>query len=755
MSPSTSKIVWYQLTFPGSLDASGAVAFVRSLAARGRAGWISPTRPLVFELRANRRGARFMVGLPQAEATRLRAAMESWLPGLAVVLDPPGDGVTDRGDLAVELRLRSQRRPLRSELHPEVARGLLGSLAGLRGDEQVVVQWTVGGWLPRSPLPPVSEQSQPRTVWNFFDWGTPRLNAEETSQARKKQTEQLFACVGRVAVRAASPQRRRSIVSRVVGAYQVLRVSGAGLSRRSLPSGCVQRRMAKALVNQIDPPSVLRADELVAVLGWPVGLPEDATLPGVELSQARLLRPDRLVLRAEGLKGQRVVAQSGYPSMPGNLVLDLRSAMRHLHVIGPTGVGKSTLLAHLIAQDIEAGVGVVVVDPKGDLVDDTVTRLSREALARVVVLDPSDEAPVGLNPLSNVDGVGGNGVAVDGVLGVLHSLWASSWGPRLHDVLHAGLLTLSYEPGHSLVELPLLLTHPSFRRPMVAAARQRDPLGLGGFWDWYDNLSVEAAAQVLGPVMNKLRAFLLRPDLRAVLGQPQPRFDLRSVFTHRAGGQRALLVRLPKGELGGEAAALLGSLVVHQVWQATLARTGIPARARRPVVVYLDEFQEVLRLQLDLGDALAQARGLGVGLVLAHQHLGQLGPDLRAGVLANAGSRVPFRLDHEDASVIAKRSGGRLKPVDFTSLPAFDAYADLVAEDAARGFASARTRPLGRTVRALDSVRRSNRRAWGTPRAETEAHLRALLDQPSKDPSGATGGDGEQFGVVPPAGGPS
>ena len=77
-------------------------------------------------------------------------------------------------------------------------------------------------------------------------------------------------------------------------------------------------------------------------------------------------------------------------------------------------------------------------------------------------------------------------------------------------------------------------------------------------------------------VMNKLRAFILRPDLRAVLGQSQPRFSLQHVFTER----RSLLVRLPKGELGGEAAALLGSLVVQQVWQATLARSAVPARSR-------------------------------------------------------------------------------------------------------------------------------------------------------------------------------
>ena len=85
--------------------------------------------------------------------------------------------------------------------------------------------------------------------------------------------------------------------------------------------------------------------------------------------------------------------------------------------------------------------------------------------------------------------------------------------------------------------------------------------------------------------------------------------------------------------------------------------------------VYVDEFQDYLRLPLDFADALAQARGLGVGFVLAHQYLHQLDAGMRAALLANAQSRIAFRLGAEDARVMA--AGNRPAAEDFEGLGAF------------------------------------------------------------------------------------
>lgn len=65
---------------------------------------------------------------------------------------------------------------------------------------------------------------------------------------------------------------------------------------------------------------------------------------------------------------------------------------QYLHVIGATGSGKSTLLGNMILADAEAGRGIVLIDPKGDLVTDVLSRLPRSAADRVVIFDADSKS---------------------------------------------------------------------------------------------------------------------------------------------------------------------------------------------------------------------------------------------------------------------------------------------------------------------------------------------------------------------------
>jgi hypothetical protein len=232
--------------------------------------------------------------------------------------------------------------------------------------------------------------------------------------------------------------------------------------------------------------------------------------------------------------------------------------------------------------------------------------------------------------------------------------------------------------------------------------------------------------------MNKLRP-LLRPGLRGVLGQRQPRFDVRQVFTER----KVLLVPLRRGVIGPEAAGLLGSLVMAELWQAIQARASIAAAKRHPVMVYIDEVQDYLHLPTDLSEALAQARGYGVSFTLAHQFLGQLPRDMRAAVLANARSRICFQLPHDDALVMAK-GHPELALVDFTALGRYEVYASLYASGQVTPYASGRTLPLPPATANPDELRRTSRERYGQPLDRIEAGFAELIEA-SNVPLGATG----------------
>lgn len=228
--------------------------------------------------------------------------------------------------------------------------------------------------------------------------------------------------------------------------------------------------------------------------------------------------------------------------------------------------------------------------------------------------------------------------------------------------------------------------------------------------------------------MNKLRTLLLRPRLRNILGQARSTVDLRAALDER----RVVLVKLSTGSLGADAAHLLGALIIGRLWQAIRQR-----RKRDTASVYIDEFQDVLHLPTDLGSVLAQSRSYGVGLTLAYQHLGQLTPEIRSAVLANARSRVVFQTGADDARVLAKVVGGGLAPDDLMGLPAFEAYTQLFAAGVTQPPASMRTEPLPSPAGHARTLRQRSRARYGRPLHEVEADLRARVERaPTSGPIG-------------------
>ena len=255
-----------------------------------------------------------------------------------------------------------------------------------------------------------------------------------------------------------------------------------------------------------------------------------------------------------------------------------------------------------------------------------------------------------------------------------------------------------------------------------------DPLGTGQFWDTYEALSEAQRSQWTQPVLNKLQPFLIRPWLRTMLGQAEPAFDLNQLFTQR----RIVLAALNKGLLGAEAARLLGSLIVGQLWPRILARAA-SGQAGVPIVsVYIDEVQDYLALPGDLADALAQARSLGVAFHLAHQYWAQLPADLRAGIDSNARNKIIFGLSASDAADLARQAPG-LETDDFQFLPRFQVYVRTLHQGQPQPWALAQTLPPPPACSDPAQLRLRSSQHYGQDRHAVEQHLLARLSVSHRD----------------------
>ncbi|WP_143222867.1 type IV secretory system conjugative DNA transfer family protein [Actinomyces oris] len=682
---------------------------------------------VVLELRASGGQATWAVGSRAGE--RLVSVVRELVPGCRVSRGFSRQAVSQ----AVVVSARPVGAGLVTERLSTVVRAVLAALAVTAEGEELVVQLQLGrrfapealgwvepqGWLELLGLVPI-----------------PSLSGERGRRMRAQVGRHRAAACLRLGVRAASPLRQRTLLQGLLGALRLLEGPGVRLRARTEHPAKLDsvRRPWRAGLE-------LGAGEIVAMAGWPVG---EGVLPATPSAHPRVLP------LPSARETQRAFATGVADQAGERLGISIGDALYHTVLLGPTGAGKSTALAHLALADIQAGRGVLLIDPKTDLVADILARIPEQRRDDVVVIDPTSSRPVGINPLartqtarsvpsSSGSGVPGSGASpelvADTVLATLKGVFAESWGVRVEQVLSAALVTLARTPGATLVDLPLLLTNTAYRQRLITTAGA-DPLGTGQFWAAYEALSEAQRQQWVGPVLTRLQPFLIRPHLRATLGQAAPSFDLGEVFTRR----RIVLVSLNKGVLGAESARLLGSLLVGQLWPLILARAAVEPSRRHVVSVFIDEVQDYLSLPGSLADALAQARSLGAAFHLAHQYRGQLPPALKAGIDANARNKIIFSLSAADAAELAHQAIG-LEAADFQLLPRFGVYARTMHHGRENPWCQATTLPPTPPTQDALALRAASQARYGQDAAQIEAALLARIGQNDNTPGDTSGDD--------------
>ncbi len=403
---------------------------------------------------------------------------------------------------------------------------------------------------------------------------------------------------------------------------------------------------------------------------------------------------------------------------------------RHLYLVGKTGMGKTNLLENLIRQDIEAGRGVALIDPHGDLFERILESIPPRRTNDVIVLDPADAThALSFNPLACPDPERRDQVA-SGVVSAFKKLY-DSWGPRLEDTLRNATYVAIEQRG-TLQTIMRILADEAFR--VRATARIEDQVARD-FWqlefaNWNDRYRTEAVAAI----QNKLRPLIMNRGVRAIVGQGGRSLDLRQVMDQ----QQVLLVNLSKGLIGEDNSRLLGALLVTKLQLDAMSRADVVEHQRPDFYLYIDEVQNFTTGSF--ATILSEARKYRLSLTLAHQYLGQFDkePETLKAIFGNVGSMICGQVGSHDGRQLAEQLSkyeGQVKAEDLTNLPKYHAYIRLLHDGmplAPFSLQTFRSSPIEAGRGAL--VRRISNEQHAKPR---ELVLRELEQQACQRPAAA------------------
>jgi hypothetical protein len=727
---------------PPQVDPSGAAALWANLA-----GVLTPSRrsrllygaPHVgFEYTWTGRQLLITIWVPGTVSQgAVEAAVRGAWPGAATTTEPAGAPIPTDVDAQTGghlLPALPDWLPLRTDHDADPLRALMAAGAQLRDGEQACVQILARPATPcrahwarraagrlrdgRTAVPTINPAAPLLALIELFLPGPGRPGGHRTAPARRDPTvdREIRAILDKTgyplwetAIRYSVAVGNRRGGSRLEA--RQARVRGLADAVASSFAVYTGRNRLTHRARMAHPVTVLAGRRLghgfltcTPELAALAGLPQDLAVPGLDRARAKSM-PAPVAIPTGG-RGTTVLGDAEVGGHP--VALSVADARYHVHMVGSTGSGKTTLLTRMILANARSGRGTVVVDPHGDLVLDVLDRLPATLAGRVVLFDPDQPNPPTLNPLEGDD----HDLVVDNLVSIFSNIFVKAWGPRMDDVMRVSCLTLLRHANVTLQHIPPLLNSAQFRSAMTVDLD--DPAGLSGFWQWYDEMTPALRAQVIGPVLARLRAFLLRDFVKRTMRYPRSSFDMARILDGEI-----LLVRIPKGLLGEDTSRLLGSLILARVWQSATARAAIPPDQRRDCMVVLDECQNFLTLASSLDTMLAEARKYRLSMVLAHQDLAQFPRELLAAVSANARNKIYFTCSPEDARTLGRHTLPELDEHDLSHLDAYTTATRLVAGGRQTAAFTMRTRPAPPVVGEATAIRQAA--AAAVPHQDTSA----------------------------------
>ena len=420
---------------------------------------------------------------------------------------------------------------------------------------------------------------------------------------------------------------------------------------------------------------ILNTEEMSSLFHFPLPISETPNILWLTAKQAGA----PVNMPKEGI----VLGHNEYRGADTPVRIQQKDRQRHMYVIGKSGSGKSVLISNLAKQDIDAGHGVCVIDPHGDLVDTVLSYIPDERLEDVIYFDPSDtERPMGLNMLEYKD-EGQKDFAVQDMISIFMKLFPPEMiGPMFEHNMRNVMLTLMADtenPG-TIIDIPAMFTNDDFQQYKVSKLKDQV---VKAFWE--EEMAKTADAQkseMLGYLVSKVGRFVENEMLRNIIGQQKSAFDFRDVMDNK----KILLINLAKGKTGEINSSLLGLIIVSKLQMAAMSRADLPEDQRHDFYLYIDEFQNFVTDSI--ATILSEARKYRLDLIIAHQYIGQLVEDngstqIRDAVFGNVGTIISFKIGVDDAETLAAEFAPVFNEYDVINIDRFHAYIKLLIDNAA------------------------------------------------------------------------
>lgn len=400
---------------------------------------------------------------------------------------------------------------------------------------------------------------------------------------------------------------------------------------------------------------ILNSEELATVFHFPNAL---IKAPGINWLPAKSQQIP-VNLPKEGIKFAKATFRGGEEPV----MITEYDKMRHMYIIGQTGVGKTVLMKNMMISDMQAGNGICFIDPHGEGIESLLPYIPRERAEDVIIFDASDvERPMGLN-LFEATTIEQKDLVIQDAISMLYRLYDPQhqgiMGPRFEHWFRNAALTLMADPaGGVFIDVPRTFTDDRFTAEKLKFVQ--DPV-VRNFWiNEIAAMSEGSKSEVLGWFVSKFGAYMTNTTMRNILGQPKSSLNIREAMDNK----KILLVNLSKGLVGEINMQLLGMIFVSKIQMAAMSRADIPEDQRVPFTLYIDEFQNFVTDNISA--ILSEARKYKLSLVMGNQYIQQIREDIRDAVFGNVGSMIAFRVGQEDGDYLAKQFEPEFSTTDIT-----------------------------------------------------------------------------------------